>query len=87
MTQFVAPTLFLLIVWEHVGELADDPEHDLVRAAADAPQSQVPVQCTACWPVLYCIALYWPVQPADRHLVREAHPTPELEAGVGDLPG
>ena len=45
---FIAPTLFLLIVWEHVGELADDPEHDLVRAAADAPQAQVPVQCTAC---------------------------------------
>ena len=45
---FIAPTLFLLVVWEHVGELADDAEHDLVRAAADAPQSQVPVQCTAC---------------------------------------
>ena len=24
---------------------------------------------------------------ADSHLLREAHPAPELEAGVGDLPG
>ena len=27
-----------------------------------------------------------PVEPADQHLVSEAHPSPELEAGVCDLP-
>ena len=43
-SAFVTPTLFLLIVWEHVGELADDAEHDLVHAAPDRHQPQVAVQ-------------------------------------------
>ena len=61
--------MLFLLGRQHVGEFANDAEHDLVRAAADAEDPEVPVH------------------PADRHLLREAHPAPELEAGVGDLPG
>ena len=48
--------------------LAYDAEHDLVSAAPDGCEPEVPVE------------------PADQHLVSEAHPSPELEAGVCNLP-